>query len=366
VRRLSHFLSFVSFLRGREPTTGPAKIGWEVTYRCDSRCLSCQRWRQPPGEELSTSEARALVERLAQGGVLSLSFTGGEPLLRTDLEELVAAAVHSGMSTSLSTNAWRLAPPRIRNLAAAGLGTFFLSLDGARPETHDRIRGCPGSHDRVLRAASEIAALPQPRPRVVFNLTVNRLNAAELVAVGDLAARTGVDGLTLQPIHSAGSVSLEPSEGLHPQPDQQRLLKAETAELFERHASLLPGPQEYVQAIPEYFSNPHGLYRFRCVAAHHTAVVDPAGELYPCPLEFRRIGSLRRRSLREVWWSDEARMVREAIRRGDHPMCWFNCVSPLNVLATAVARGRPGGVLRGALLRHLRRRTVSPGPRYGS
>ncbi len=342
---------------------GPAKVGWEVTYRCDSRCLTCQRWRQRSTEELPTSEARIVVERLVEGGVLSLSFTGGEPLLRADLEELVAVAADGGMSTSLSTNALRLTSSRIHGLAQAGLGTFFLSLDGARPETHDRVRGRGGSYERVMRAATTILALGERRPRVVFNLTVNRLNLSELVEVGDVAARLGVDGLTLQPLHSADAVSLEPSQELKPLREQLVLLKDQLATLIQRHAWLLPGPPDYVEAIPEYFGDPRALYRYRCVAGHHTAVVDPLGEMYPCPLEFRRMGSLRRGSLRSVWWSSEARAARDAVRTGRHPVCWFNCVAPLNVVVTGVATGRPIRALSGALLRHFARRAGARRPR---
>jgi MoaA/NifB/PqqE/SkfB family radical SAM enzyme len=357
---LSHAVSFVSFLRGGEPTTGPAKVGWEITYRCDSRCLSCQRWRHHAQDELPTSEARTLVGRLADGGVLSLSFTGGEPLLRQDLEELVALATDRGMSTSLSTNALRLTRPRVSGLAQAGLGTVFLSLDGARPETHDRVRGRHGSYERVVRAAAMILALEQPRPRVVFNLTVNGLNLSELTEVGDLAAEMGVDGFTLQPLHSADDVSLAPARELMPRTEQLPELDGQIARLVRRHASLLPGPPGYVEGISEYFRDPSALYRYRCVAGHHTAVLDPLGDVYPCPLEFRRMGSLREGSLRQLWWSKEARAVRDAVRRGRHPVCWFNCVAPINVVATAIARGRPGRALTGALLRHLARRATPP------
>jgi MoaA/NifB/PqqE/SkfB family radical SAM enzyme len=366
VSTLPHALSFLSFLCGREPPVGPAKVGWEVTYRCDSRCLSCQRWRQQSTDELPTSDARTIVERLAEGGVLSLSFTGGEPLLRQDLEELVALAAQRGMSTSLSTNALQLTDSRIRGLAQAGLGTVFLSVDGARPETHDRVRGRRGSHERVLRAAAGILALGKPRPRVVFNLTVNGLNLSELVEVGDLAAEMGVDGFTLQPLHSADDVSLAPARGLMPRTEQLAELDVQIARLARRHASLLPGPPGYIEGISEYFRDPDALYRYRCVAGHHTAVLDPVGEMYPCPLEFRRMGSLREGSLREVWWSKEARAVRDAVRRGRHPICWFNCVAPLNVVATAIARGRPGRALTGALLRHVARRATPPRLRSGS
>jgi MoaA/NifB/PqqE/SkfB family radical SAM enzyme len=357
---LPHALSFLSFLCGREPTAGPAKVGWEVTYRCDSRCMSCQRWRQRTGDELPTSEARLIVKRLADGGVRSLSFTGGEPLLREDLEELVAAAADRGMSTSLSTNALRLTGSRVRALAEAGLGTFFLSLDGARPETHDLVRGRPGSHEQVLAAATAIVGLGAARPRVMFNLTVNRLNVNQLVEAAELATRMGVDGLTLQPLHSAEAVSLEPTQELKPLPEHLGELQDQTRQLVRRHASLLPGPPEYIAAIPDYFRNPRVLYRYRCVAAHLTAVLDPLGDVYPCPLEFRRMGSLCQDSLPRIWWSGEARAVREAIRRGEHPICWFNCVAPLNAVAAALAKGRVDRILTPTLLRHVARRAARP------
>ena len=54
VKRLSHILNLAAFMGRREPIAGPAKVGWDVTYRCDSRCMSCRRWEESPGAELSS------------------------------------------------------------------------------------------------------------------------------------------------------------------------------------------------------------------------------------------------------------------------------------------------------------------------
>jgi pyrroloquinoline quinone biosynthesis protein E len=216
LRRYQQGLQALLFALGRRhPFRGPAKLAWEVTEACNSRCRTCTRREASREGELSTEEGFALIDDAAALGVLSLSFTGGEPLMRSDLPEFVARAHQQGLHTSLSTNGLLLHGDRLGRLLAAGIDTIYLSLDGARKETNDRLRGVRGSHERVLEAAR--AVLSRQRrgtPRVFFNMTVSRANMRELPRMAELTRATGACGLTIQPAQVFDQVGLAPDPEL--------------------------------------------------------------------------------------------------------------------------------------------------------
>ncbi len=155
----------------------PFTIAWEVTRACAYACLHCradaQHQRDP--RELTTEEAHALIDRLAAfGNNPILVFTGGDPMMRRDLYELIAYATAKGLRCSLTPTATAL-PTRERliKVREAGIRRIALSLDAPRPEVHDQFRQVPGSWQRtmdILHRAQEVDLSVQ------VNTTVARHN----------------------------------------------------------------------------------------------------------------------------------------------------------------------------------------------
>jgi radical SAM protein len=132
----------------------PFTIAWEVTRACAYACVHCradaQHTRDP--HELSTDEAKALIERLAAfGNSPILIFTGGDPMMRPDLFELIACANERGLRCSLTPTATALPTvERLNKAREAGIRRVALSLDAPRPEVHDDFRKVPGSWQRTM------------------------------------------------------------------------------------------------------------------------------------------------------------------------------------------------------------------------
>jgi radical SAM protein len=132
----------------------PFTIAWEVTRACAYACVHCradaQHQRDP--RELSTEEAFALVDRLADfGNHPILVFTGGDPMMRRDLNELIAYATQKGLRCSLTPTATALpTKERLEQVREAGIRRIALSLDASRPEVHDAFRQVPGSWQRTM------------------------------------------------------------------------------------------------------------------------------------------------------------------------------------------------------------------------
>ena len=132
----------------------PFTIAWEVTRACAYACVHCradaQHHRDP--RELTTDEARALIERLATfGNNPILIFTGGDPLMRPDVFELIACANERGLRCSLTPTATALPTKgRLEKARDAGIKRVALSLDAPRPEIHDDFRKVQGSWQRTM------------------------------------------------------------------------------------------------------------------------------------------------------------------------------------------------------------------------
>jgi AdoMet-dependent heme synthase len=156
---------------------------WEVTQACDLACVHCRASAQPDRHpmELSTNEGKHLINQIAAMSVPVFVLTGGDPIKRPDLFELIEHARSMGVRVSLTPSATPLLTKDIVvRLKAAGLARLAVSMDGASSETHDAFRGMAGSFSRTLEAirwANEIG-LP-----VQINTTFSRRNIAEIDAI---------------------------------------------------------------------------------------------------------------------------------------------------------------------------------------
>ena len=161
-------------------TRAPFTIAWEVTRACAFACVHCradaQHQRDP--RELSTSEGYQLIDRLAEFGSPILVFTGGDPMMRRDLFDLIEYAAGKGLRCSLTPTATALpTPERLRQAKEAGVRRLALSLDAPSSESHDDFRQVPGSWARtmqILHNAREVGLSVQ------VNTTVSTYNIDRL------------------------------------------------------------------------------------------------------------------------------------------------------------------------------------------
>jgi radical SAM protein len=131
----------------------PFTIAWEVTRACAYACVHCRAdaMHKPDPHELSTEEALRLIDRLADFGSPILIFTGGDPMMRKDLYQLIAYATQKGLRCSLTPTATALpTTERLEKARQAGIRRIALSLDAPRPEIHDSFRQVPGSWQRTM------------------------------------------------------------------------------------------------------------------------------------------------------------------------------------------------------------------------
>ncbi|MBI3067548.1 MAG: radical SAM protein, partial [Betaproteobacteria bacterium] len=178
---------------GETPPPIPYIVSWNVTRQCNLACAHCyldavQR-KSEARDELSAEACLAIIGQLARtarGAMLVL--TGGEPLLRSDLVQLVAAARDGGLMPVIGTNGTLLDITHAKSLRDAGAAGVGISLDSAGPRFHDRLRGVPGAW---AGARSGMAAVRKADLAMVVHTTVFEENRRDLPALTEIAMQAG-------------------------------------------------------------------------------------------------------------------------------------------------------------------------------
>lgn len=269
----------------------PVNLTWEVTFACNLRCSHClSASAHPAPDELTTAEALALVEQLHAAGVFQVNFGGGEPFIRPDFEEILAACHARGIMTCISTNGTLLTPERVDRLAASRLVAIQVSMDGANRSTCEAIRG-EGTYDAALKALRLLAASTIPTS---INTVLTAQNAGEIPALHKMAASLGVS-LRVSRFRPSGR-GADNWESLRPTPAQLLAFSAWLA----ASGDVRTGDSFFSLTTQER----QGLGLNLCGAAKLTCCVGPTGNMYPCAFlqtERFKAGSLRERTFQQIW-----------------------------------------------------------------
>jgi pyrroloquinoline quinone biosynthesis protein E len=267
----------------------------ELTYGCPLHCPYCSNPLELAAyaDELTTGEWRRVLAEARELGVLQLHLSGGEPLLRRDLPEIVRSASELGLYTNLITSALGLTPRRAEQLRAAGLDHVQISIQADEPGLSDHIAGTP-SFERKLAAARLVKELGWP---LTLNVVLHRLNIDGVAGLLDLAEELGADRLELAHTQYYGW-ALHNRDALLPSSAQ-----LERADLVVRAAhERLQGRMEVIYVLPDYY----GRYPKPCMGGwgRRQLTVVPNGDVLPCPtaqtLPLPR-ASVREHSLAWIW-----------------------------------------------------------------
>src|SRR3954466_9540770 len=267
----------------------------ELTYRCPLACAYCSNPLNMAEytDELSADEWRRGLREARDLGVLQCHLSGGEPLLRRDLVEIVAAANGLGLYTNLVTSALGLSRPKAEQLRAAGLDHVQVSIQADEQAGSDRIAGTP-SFRRKIEAMGLVRELGWP---LTVNVVLHRQNIDRVADVLELAEAVGADRVELANTQYYGW-AWRNREALLPSRAQ-----LEAAEVVVRAArERLRDRMDVIYVLPDYYSR----YPKPCMGgwASRQLTVTPNGDVLPCPaaqsLPLPR-ARVREDSLERIW-----------------------------------------------------------------
>ena len=308
-----------------------------VTYRCNQRCLFCYAGcgaggcgsapctadtapRPVPGSsadgtavagapapatEMTLPEVRRVLRVFRDEARLPFfSFTGGEPLLRPDLEAMIRAAGRLGLRVNLITNGTLAHPARARRLRRAGLRSAQVSLESADEAAHERLTRSPGSFRAALAG---IRSLQAAGLAVQTNTTLTRLNADGAEALPGFLEGLGVRRFSMNLFIPAGS-GREHGGLLLPYREVGPLLERVRRRAGERGLEF-----SWYSPLPHCLYNPlaRGLGNKSCAAVDGLLSVSPAGQVLPCSSWAEPIGDLLRQPFEAIWGSERARWFKQ-------------------------------------------------------
>ncbi|OFW00229.1 MAG: hypothetical protein A3I61_08680 [Acidobacteria bacterium RIFCSPLOWO2_02_FULL_68_18] len=304
----------------------PPVVVWNVCRHCILRCPHCyaSATSTPSPYDLTTEEARALIDRLAAAGVRVLILSGGEPLLRHDIVELAAHASAAGLRPVVSTSGVPLDARMAGALSAAGVGYVGVSLDGFAP-FNDAYRGMPGAFDR---ASAGLAHARAAGMSTGVRLTVTQRNAGEVAPLVEWADARGVDRFYLSHLLYAGRGFRMAGDDLRPEESRallERLFEA-AERLIHRGAAIrlvTGGNDSDGPCLIAWIEARHGRRAARRVeavlrrrggnsAGERILAIDHRGRVHPDQFFTAcELGDVRRQPLAEIL----AHPLREALAR---------------------------------------------------
>lgn len=269
-----HLVPFAIRYAKLRATRRPVLVHFEVTMRCNARCDFCDYWKTDAAAR--ASELKSFADAARHFRPMMITFTGGEPLLRPDLEQVVAEVNRAAPLTWMSviTHGAMLTVERAQSLWDAGMAQFCISLDFLDTR-HDDARGIPGLAAKILRTVPLLVARGMT---VRFNTVIKRENLDEILPIVRRAAAVGA-GVNLSVYtdfkngnrdHLLGEADL----------DRVDRLVAELLEYKRENRGVISNSDWYVAQLPAYL---RGGLEGDCRSGETTIHIDPAGMVRRCP-----------------------------------------------------------------------------------
>ena len=327
-------------IRYPQSTGAPVTVVWNFTNRCNLNCLHCHQDSSPTssGSELTTSQAFKVTDNMSAAGVAVLTFSGGEPLLRRDLYDVIERANDNGMLCTLASNGTLITPKAAKKLAKVGIKRVEIGLDGARTETHDFLRNQPGSFEATIEGIKNCATIGFDE--LAITMTLHSKNINELEETISLAEKLGATRFYLNRLIPAGRgieashLDVTPREKIEAlEALYNKFYKSVTegfgmqcyargmtyyARLgYEHSRGKVFTVSEALSGYEKMFQEKFGLEVSKivrklatgfggCSAGLTYAGVTASGDLIPCvPASSIRLGNLLEQSLEEIWVHNE-------------------------------------------------------------
>lgn len=279
-----------------------------VTYRCNLSCSFCYAGcgckADDSFSEMTTGEVKRVLDIIYKTArVPSVSFTGGEPTLRSDLYELIAYAHDLGMRVNLITNGTLIDKKLAGELKKAGLNSAQVSLEGPSPEVHDALTGSTGSFERTVKG---LLALKETAIHVHTNTTLNSENCAHIEELVDCVADLGMNRMSMNLVIPTGSAS--ESDSAH-RDVRLSYTDAGTAILRARRKAETRNIKFlWYSPVPYCIFNPvaEGLGNKSCAACDGLLSIAPNGDVLPCSSYAEPVGNILKEPFEEIWFSDMA------------------------------------------------------------
>ncbi|NQU19301.1 radical SAM protein [bacterium] len=330
--KLRERLGFYSSRLISYPIVPPEHVYLSLTNRCNLQCKMCDIYKNPNGEEneLSTVEIKDIIIQMKQMGIEHLILSGGEPLLRRDLLEIVELAIGKNIEmVDIITNGMLLNDDIIKKLINLRLNHITVSLDGLK-SINDEIRG-KGSFDKAERSIDRINyykdKYDQKIPTVGINFTIMNSNIDDMIPMIEFARLKKCNIIVFQPLlFNNTKMYKKVNNPLWPSEEMVERLEKIIPEIIniksESDNLNIYTDNEILKALPGYFKGRRPKSHIKCYEGIKRIVITSDGKLWSCSGVY---GDLKEKSLKRIWYSFNAAKMRIKSKRcNEH--CLQDCV----------------------------------------
>ena len=291
-------------------------VGWEITRRCNLSCPHCYTAAENrTRNEMTAAECRDIIDILADWKVTAIGWTGGEPLMRGDLEDVISYAAEKGIKSGITSNGTLLDKKRAASLKEAGASFIQISLDGSSAEKNEKMRKATvEDYSRILGA---IRACQELELRLDLAMLIGQENLDDAAEFMNLARREGVAR-----VRFCGFVPW--GRGKHARVMERLSFNKRLHDLknFIEKASESENPVAMFD--PAFGPLPPDYLYHTCVAGVKLFYLSAFGDVYPCTSLISKefcIGNIRERTLPEIWDDPRMTQIAEFPRESIHGPC---------------------------------------------
>ncbi|MFX1447914.1 MAG: radical SAM/SPASM domain-containing protein [Promethearchaeota archaeon] len=276
------------------PRPTPIAMTLAVTYRCMANCVHCSAGKhfKEGMKELSTEEAKKLIDDAQKLGVSIIAFTGGEPLLREDLFELISHVDQHKAMPIMFTNGFLLTDENIQKLVDAGLYSIFVSLDSPIPEEHNKLRGVPELFETAVNGVKKLKS-----KGVLVGISSYATRSATekgmYKKLHELGKKLGVHNIIYFDGVPTGNMLKDTSEILTQ--EQREEIYAYSSKVFKEKVVPPLSSQSWQNSVEGNLSG------IGCLAANIQFYASAYGDIAPCDFTPISFGNIRKTPLKKIW-----------------------------------------------------------------
>ncbi|MEW6698204.1 MAG: putative heme d1 biosynthesis radical SAM protein NirJ2 [Bacillota bacterium] len=272
-------------------------ISWNTTNACNLYCAHCYRDAGVKAEEeLSTEEGKRLLDQIAEAGFKIMIFSGGEPLMRPDIYELVAHARSKGLRPVFGSNGTLITPEVARRLKESGAMGIGISLDSADPAKHDKFRAQEGCWQAALDGMRNCRQAGLP---FQIHTTMMDWNFHEAEELTDLAVREGAMAhhfFFLVPTGRAVSIEEESLRAEQYEDLLTRIMEKQKQVDIELKPTCAP---QFMRIARQVGVNTR--FQRGCLAGTSYCIISPKGDVQPCAYLNMPLGNVKETSFVDIW-----------------------------------------------------------------
>lgn len=314
----------------------PAFCSIEVLYSCILKCKMCYMWKNPRTKnELSIQDWKKFILALKRfsGLKTSINITGGEPLLKENIIELVRFIAQQGFTgVSMTTNGFCIDKEMAKEIADSGLSMVSLSLDSVNEDVHDYVRGVKGAYTKVINALRYLEDYQGSLKKLGIQTIIMGPNLDSIPDLVEWADKKKISIYFMAivqplclPLDSTWYTNSE-SSFLWPKEPSKLYKVIDELIIFKEKGVDIGNSTAQLHTFKTYFTDPNEFVKkqSQCKMGDGMLKVDPKGDIYLCA-DKGPIGNIKNNEIQDIWFSEEAKLMREAIKS-----CKTNCPQMIN------------------------------------